>query len=46
MLGAVDLQRQALSLADPNEAGKAARSAGKRMDEYFHLESRLEAALT
>lgn len=45
MLAAVDLQRQALSLADPNQAAQAARSAGKRMDEYFHLESRLEAAL-
>jgi hypothetical protein len=45
MLAAVDFQRQALSLADPNQAAQAARSAGKRMDEYFHLESRLEAAL-
>lgn len=46
MLATVDLQRQALSLADPNEAARAARSAGKRMDEYFHLETRLETALT
>lgn len=46
LIAAVDLQRQALSLVDPESAAAAARSAGKRMDEYFHLESRLEEALT
>jgi hypothetical protein len=45
LIAAVDLQRQALSLVDPKLAAAAAGSAGKRMDEYFHLESRLEEAL-
>ena len=45
MIAALDLQRQALSLADPNQAADAARSAGKRIDEYFHLEARLDQAL-
>jgi hypothetical protein len=45
MIAALDLQRQALSLADPNQAADAARSAGKRIEEYFHLEVRLDQAL-
>ena len=46
LIAALDLQRQALSLADPNQSAHAARSAGERIAEYLRLEDRLDQELT
>jgi hypothetical protein len=45
LIAALDLQRQALSLIDPNQAANAARSAGERTAEYLRLEDRLDKVL-
>ncbi len=45
LIAALDLQRQALSLVDPNLAADAARSAGQRIEEYLRLENRLDQVL-
>jgi hypothetical protein len=44
-IAALELQRQSLSLVDPNQAADAARSAGKRVEEYQRLETRLDQVL-
>jgi len=44
-IAALELQRQSLSLADSNLAADAARSAGKRIEEYLRLETRLDQVL-
>jgi len=45
LIAALDLQRQALSLVDPNQAANAARSAGERTAEYVRLENSLDKEL-
>ncbi len=45
MIAALDLQRQALSLADPNLGADAARSAHKKIAEYHRLEERLNRVI-
>jgi hypothetical protein len=45
LVAALDLQRQALSLVDPNQAANAARSAGERTAEYLRLENSLDKEL-
>ena len=45
LVAALDLQRQALSLVDPNQSAHAARSAGERIAEYLRLENRLDQEL-
>jgi hypothetical protein len=45
-IAALELQRQSLSLADPNLAADAAHSAGKRIEEYQRLEARLDQVLS
>jgi hypothetical protein len=44
-IAALELQRQSLSLADPNLAADAAHSAGKKIEEYLRLETRLDRVL-
>jgi len=44
-IAALELQRQSLSLVDPNLAADAARSAGERVEEYQRLEGRLDRVL-
>jgi len=45
LIAALDLQGQALSLVEPNQAAHAARSAGERITEYLRLENRLDQEL-
>jgi hypothetical protein len=45
LIAGLDLQRQGLSLVDPNRAADAARLARKRIAESHRLEDRLESVL-
>jgi hypothetical protein len=45
MIAALDLQRQALSLVDPNQGAAAAQAAHRKIAEYHQLEERLNRVL-